>query len=276
MSEALYFEVDGARLFAVESAPATGCSDVGVVICHPYGEERQFVDRVLVRFARHLAVSGFAALRFDRSGYGDSTGELADDGLERPVLETLAAADLFRRRVGVSRVVLLGLRFGGLIAALAAEREPHLAGLVLWSPIVSGKAYTSELIRKKLFAQIADRSGGKRDEILASLAADGMIEIEGHQLTRRLYDDVEKVDLASRSGRGGIPIYVGTPRKRSNSHRDLDALVDHYRRMGCEAELHVTDDREYWEDRPMFERVFPDELYGDTLRWLQSQWGASS
>src|SRR5262249_10306123 len=157
----------GTRLFAALHPADAPRTNTGIVICHPYGEERQLVDRVLVRFGRRLAAAGFAAVRFDARGYGESDRELADRTVETHVGETLAAAALLRPRYAVDTVVLLGLRLGATVAALAAERDPGIAGLVLWSPIVSGRTYARELLRYKLAGQLAlQEKAATREEMV--------------------------------------------------------------------------------------------------------------
>ncbi len=277
VEEPLFFQYDGARLFSVVHAAHAPATDVGVVLCHPYAEERQLTDRILVHFGRQLAAAGFGALRFDCRGYGESQGELQDSALETQIAETLAAAALLRGRLRLQSVVLLGLRWGATVAALAAERDPGIAGVVLWSPILSGRAYARELLRGKLAGQLALEDGSAtREQILETLQVDGRIEFEGGYLTRRMFEDVSAIDLPHQVGRFRKPVFVSTIQRRNRNYDAYDALVSAYRLAGARADLVVAEEREYGDVRSMFDGVFPDRLYTATLDWMRSRWPGRS
>jgi len=276
VEERLFFEHDGTRLFTVLHAAHGPAADVGVAFCHPFAEERQLADRVFVHFARRLAEAGFPVLRFDGRGYGESDGELEDSTLDVRVAETLAVARLLER-LGVRSVVLLGLRLGATVAALAAERHPGIGGAILWSPIVSGRTYARELLRYKLAGQLAlQEAAATRDELVAALRSDGRIEFDGGYLTLRMFEEISGIDLARQVGRPGQRVLVSTARHRNDDYRPYDAVVGAYRAAGSTADLVVAETREYWDVRSMFDGIFPEELYGATLAWMRAGWPARS
>jgi exosortase A-associated hydrolase 2 len=272
MEEAFFFDVDGYRLFAMAHRPDGAHRGVAVVMCHPYGEEKQLSYPVLVGFARQLAADGFPALRFDARGYGDSTGELEDASVETQVADTLAAARLARERLGVERVVLLGLRFGGLIAALAAERDAACAGLVLWSPTVSGSQYVDDLIRKRLFAEVLAKRKVSRADITADLERAGRLEIEGNFLTRRLRDEAAAIELpaAVRTFRG--PVLVATLGQGDAVPAPVAGLARAYEGLGATTTVEVSPVQPFWERNAMYDLYVPDDLFARTRRWLDARW----
>jgi exosortase A-associated hydrolase 2 len=273
VGEAFFFEHEDGALFAVLGAAAEPPAGVAVVFCHPYGEEKQLTDRVLVRFARRLEADGFATLRFDCRGYGESAGALGDAMLDAHVAETLAAAALARARTGVDRVVLLGLRLGATVAALAAERDPAITGLVLWSPIMAGRTYVRELLRKKLAAQLALQDGtATRDELVAAMRADGRLEFEGGYLPAPLYDELSALDLPRQVTRYAGPVFLTTLRQRNQNYGPHETLAAAYRGAGAACELAIAENREYWDVKSMFDGVFPDALYEATGAWMRAQW----
>jgi len=277
VTEPFFFEHDQARLFGVLDCADAGSPSAGVVFCHPFGEEKQLTDRVFVRFARRLAASGFATLRFDCRGYGESQGELEDGTLESHVSQTLAAAELLKSRYRLRSVLLLGLRFGATVAALAAERAPDVSGLILWSPIVSGRAYARELIRKKLAEQLAlQDQAPTREQLLETLKTEGRLEFDGGYLTQPMYDALSTIDLPQQVKQATSPVFVSTIRQRNQSYAAYDGLVNAYRSAGGTADLVVAEEREYWDVRSMFDAFFPDELYGATLDWAQARWRIAS
>ena len=90
--------------------------------------------RLYVRLARAAAARGYASVRFDFSGIGDSPAR--HDGL--PVLEMAArepaeAVDLMMAR-GCERAVLIGICSGALAALRAGARDPRVAAVALINP----------------------------------------------------------------------------------------------------------------------------------------------
>ncbi|MGV3548875.1 alpha/beta fold hydrolase [Rhizobium sp.] len=101
--------------------------------------------------ARHLAARGYAVRGFDHRGHGLTTapdaplGRFAWKGGEAALLADLAAVrdNVTAEHPGLP-VILFGHSMGGMIAARAAETDPHAyAGLCIWNshlnPGISGK-----------------------------------------------------------------------------------------------------------------------------------------
>lgn len=137
----------GQRIFGWRHAPAGGTVLGSVVICAPLGHEYFSTHRSLRHLADRLATAGFAALRFDYPGTGDSAESL-DDGAAGFTAACIAsvghAIEAMQRAAGAAPVNLIGLRMGALFAAEAAAACP-VGGLVLWAPCVSGRTFLREL-----------------------------------------------------------------------------------------------------------------------------------
>jgi pimeloyl-ACP methyl ester carboxylesterase len=89
-------------------------------------------NRLYVRLARALAREGFASLRFDFSGLGDSAAR----GDELPpaksvVAEAREAMDLLRKERGIDRFVPIGICSGGTVAFMTAREDPRVVGAVV-------------------------------------------------------------------------------------------------------------------------------------------------
>ncbi len=130
-------------------APRTGHgSDVGVLICTGLIQDAILAYGSLRVLADDLAAAGYATLRFDYPGTGDSCDEAVDrDGhwaaWQRSVDQ---AANWLRTTTGARRLVLVGLRLGTTLAALAAARREDVAALLLFEPVVSGRTYVRQLL----------------------------------------------------------------------------------------------------------------------------------
>ena len=142
---ALQFTCEGEHLLGILSLPAAP-GRVGVVIVVGGPQYRAGSHRQFVLLARSLARSGYATLRFDHRGMGDSTGALRS--FEDLGADIHAAVDaLCDAAPEVRQVVLWGLCDGASAALLAVDRQrdPRIAGLALLNPWVrseSGMAKT--------------------------------------------------------------------------------------------------------------------------------------
>jgi dienelactone hydrolase len=118
---------------------------MGVVLCNPIGDDLIRAHRALRHLAENLAEAGFAVLRFDFDGTGDSAGDERDpDRVATWRADISQAAAELRSRSGVQALALVGLKLGATLAALAAADLGGVDALVLWGAHESGKAYVSE------------------------------------------------------------------------------------------------------------------------------------
>lgn len=198
MEEAVFIELEHERVFAVFSAAAAPVRR-GIVLCHPLGEEKLWAHRALVNLARRLTASGFAVVRFDCRGEGDSDRRFEETDLSTRVQDLEAAAGALRARVPSLRTLAaIGLRFGANLAAIGSARSAVFDGLVLWDPISDGRAYANSLIQANLAAQLAahHRIVQGRDRLLERMEMGEPLNVEGYQLTKRLFDDICSIRLA--------------------------------------------------------------------------------
>jgi pimeloyl-ACP methyl ester carboxylesterase len=88
-------------------------------------------NRLSVRICRGLAELGYAGLRFDYHGVGESTGSVDQFRLDRPFVEDVTAAVRCLGRMGVERVVLAGSCFGSRNALCAADELDNVDAVIL-------------------------------------------------------------------------------------------------------------------------------------------------
>ncbi len=107
----------------------------GVVVVVGGPQYRAGSHRQFTLLARSLAAAGTPVLRFDYRGMGDSEGAVR--GFEDVTEDLRAAIDCFQREVpGLREVVLWGLCDGATAAALYAQEDARVAGVVLLNPWV--------------------------------------------------------------------------------------------------------------------------------------------
>lgn len=144
---------------AVDQAPAA----TGVLIVTGGSQTRIGSHRLFERLAHGIAQAGYAALRFDRRGVGDSDGE--DPGYRGSGPDLDAAATAFRAETpGATRLIGLGLCDGATALALhgAAAR---LDGLVLvnpWLVEAEADAPPAAAIRQHYRQRLLSREGWQK------------------------------------------------------------------------------------------------------------------
>jgi exosortase A-associated hydrolase 1 len=131
---ALRFDCQGEELFGVLSLPEQP-SRRGVLVVVGGPQYRVGSHRQFALLARGLATEGFAALRFDYRGMGDSSGAIRT--FESVGEDLRAAVDQFFALVpGLEEVVIWGLCDGASAALFYAHQDPRVGGLVLLNPWV--------------------------------------------------------------------------------------------------------------------------------------------
>ncbi len=137
----IVFDCAGERLVGVASLPAQPRM-LGLVIVVGGPQYRAGSHRQFVLLARRVAAAGYAVLRFDYRGMGDSSGDLRS--FEAVDADIGAAIGALRAAApGVQRIAIWGLCDAASAALLYVDRQPAgepLAGLCLVNPWVRSAA----------------------------------------------------------------------------------------------------------------------------------------
>ncbi len=253
-----------AGLFGIRYVPTTP-AHTAVVVCHPFGEEKLWSQRVLVNFARELAARGTAVLRFDSRGQGDSPP--AEPERLSTYLEDIGSAITETiQRVGVERVALVGVRFGGTLATRIAHRDQRVSALVIWEPLLDQTRYMQELLRVNLSTQIAcfGEVRDNRDALLEQMRQGNPVNVGGYYLTAELYDEMLAATLSDEGAVGLPTLLIETV--RSENAKPTAKLADLADRLS--ANLARVEQQPFWRETPAFCSRAP-ALYETTWTFLQ-------
>lgn len=195
-------EVHGYLTVAGESVYTVFHDTVGarrgvVLIAGPFNAERERAYPVLVRWARTLAARGFAVLRFDYRGLGESTGRFEGATIATWREDVMACFDRCLFMAAGAPVILHGARMGALLAANAFAQCPA-AGLLLWSPPASASEHLSEMLRRAVMSDMIANPGGARrtrEQYTAEIDSGFPVNVDGYFWTRALLASADGVSL---------------------------------------------------------------------------------
>lgn len=151
--EVVRFETAGETLLGVIARPED-IDSCGVLILVGGPQYRVGSHRQFVLLSRRLATEGYATMRFDFRGMGDSSGTFP--GFENIGDDVGAAIRAFQRECpGVTRFVLLGLCDAASAALLywGAIGERRVAGLCLMNPWVRSEVSLAQAQIKHYYLQ---------------------------------------------------------------------------------------------------------------------------
>ncbi len=261
-TEPLYIED---AVFGVFHPPVEPRSGAGVLLCPPFGWDDMCSYRPRREWADDLAAHGYAALRIDLPGAGNSAGSPRDpERLASWTSAVASAARWLRETAGCERVVALGIGLGGLVAWLAVHGGAAIDDLALWGVPARGRTLVRELRAFSLF-----EIGGDRADAPApgeDPLPDGYLAAGGYILSAETVTELHGVDLSK------LPLPAPPGRRvlllgrdgRGPDERLVAALE------GSEVELTVTP-AEGWARMMAVspqESVAPVTLFGDMRAWL--------
>ncbi len=185
-----YFGPPESPLFGMYTPPrASVARQASVLLCAPVGLEYMRTHYALRLLAQQLADAGLHVLRFDYHGTGDSAGEVGIGQFGIWAEDVCIALRELADISGVETATIVGLRMGAALAveALAGGTEKAQA-LVLWDPVVSGRAFLEG--QERMHAEMSEvRATPPRqtDELLGErFPADLRAAIRGFPMSERL------------------------------------------------------------------------------------------
>jgi len=133
------------NLIGIVTEPDGSPQPLGMILLNAGVVHRIGPHRTSVKIARYLARQGFAALRFDISGVGDSRPP--HDALpsrQQAVQDIKIAMDYLQSKYGVTRFGLYGICAGAMNGYAAALADERVAGLFMFD----GYAFSTRKARR--------------------------------------------------------------------------------------------------------------------------------
>ncbi|MGH3922149.1 MAG: alpha/beta fold hydrolase [Pseudonocardiaceae bacterium] len=212
---------DGVRLDAVAHRPQSG--PVGMVIqAHGITADKD-EGGMFIRLAEQLSTAGFTVLRFSYRGHGASGGTPRGVTIAGELLDLQAAVE-HAQKEHPGPLSIVAASVGAVSTALSLPHlEDHLAGLVLWNPVLDLRA---TFVEPELPWGL-DNFGPTQQTLLRT---QGYLRVDGEfELGRVLFDEFALYEPLPAFTASSVPTLV--------IHGDADTYVS-YRMARAAAAAH--------------------------------------
>jgi pimeloyl-ACP methyl ester carboxylesterase len=186
---------DEGPIFATLHEASEPAHDVAILLCPPFGWEDMCSYRSRREWACSLADSGFAVLRIDFPGSGDSGGGPRDPERVRAWTNgVVAAAQWLSSATGARRTVAIGIGLGGALAYSALAAGAPIDDLVLWGVSARGKSHLREL---RAFSYLETPRTAPDSETPSTVedSGDGSLAVAGYVLSDETQRELQELDL---------------------------------------------------------------------------------
>jgi uncharacterized protein len=205
--EVITFQSQGSKVVGTLVTPDGAPAPV-VILFHGFTGSRDELavantkDGVFSRTARALAAAGYASLRIDFRGSGQSDGTFADTTFEGQVADGLEAVKLMSAdaRVKGTDLAIIGWSQGGLVATAVAGRSGTPDVVALWEAVATPKDTFGGLLGKDTLEK-----GAKTGDTPLKIKLPWGAEIE---LKQGFFDGVSKFDPPTELSHYKGPLFV--------------------------------------------------------------------
>lgn len=137
----------GQKLSAIFHRPEEDTEKI-IILTHSFKGHKSY-QPIFTEFPKHICDEGYAVIRFDCWGSGESEGEFQDSSITTQV-EDLEDVIEYARSEGYSDICLAGLSLGTSVSIMAYDES--IKCLLLWSPVFHQmglyERYKDEVLKK--------------------------------------------------------------------------------------------------------------------------------
>jgi dienelactone hydrolase len=243
--------VDGQRVVGIYHRPQNPRrKSPGVAIFHGFMGNKTDPHRIYFKTAQRRADVGVASVRIDLRGRGDSDGESIDATPQKDFADAKAAVEYLAQQpeVDANRLGVIGLSWGGSLAAILAGQDPRIKAAALWSNVPQ----SSMDWRPKFFnldgRQVSDQWG--------------------YLVCKQFYDALASINTLDEIAKTKAPLLLVYGSADDSVHqRDVDAFVGRMKDANVSLTTHVVDGADHIFMRYQWEK----ELLDVTIPWIAKQ-----
>jgi pimeloyl-ACP methyl ester carboxylesterase len=260
----LYLRVGDEWVFATHHPPADAPSSTAVLICPPFGWEEVCSYRPRREWAADLAQQGYATLRIDLPGTGDSGGAPVDPlRLDAWSDAVRASATWLRDSASARSIAAIGIGLGGLVLCKAVAAGAPVDEAVLWGTPSRGRTLVREL---RAFARMERAQVSVDDESELPTPDSAGVEAGGFALSEETTGALEALDLTALP-LSAAPMHRALLLRRDGIEAD-SRLRSHLEENGVQVTLADGAGYSAMTDEPQQARP-PTETFARVAAWLQ-------
>lgn len=264
-------------VFAIYHPPASGkasaAGGANLVFVPPFAEEMNQARRMAAAQAMRLAEAGVGVLLLDPYGTGDSAGDFADARWDIWLGDIGAALDWFEAR-GEAAAGIWGLRLGGLLAmTIAANRAGRVPHVLLWQPVLKGRAALTQFLRLRVAAGLSGKGPKDSTEALRRALNGGQtVEVAGYPLHPHLAAAIEAADMSALAVPKGCRIlWIDVAASADAGPAPTSArLVERWRAHGAKVLFETVVGEPFWGVQSWLAPVLVPALWDRTLELWES------
>ena len=236
-----FLQADQGERFCLYHQPSPGTGVLGAILyVHPFAEELNKSRRMAALQARAYADAGYGVLQMDLYGCGDSSGDFGDARWQL-WLADIALGWQWLARNAPAPAYLWGLRLGGLLALQFAEQaQPAPVGLVLWQPVISGRAHLHQFMRLQNAARLF---GAPQPAVAQRPDAN---EIAGYMLATQLADEMKRTEAATPPPCAVQWLELATPPQPASLQPASALLLERWECEGAKVDAYPLHGEPFW------------------------------
>jgi len=224
-----------------------------ILILHGFGGNRIGRFQLYVKISRILEKQGFAVLRFDFRGCGESEGTLEKTTFLSQLDDAKKAFQMLLRQpeVDKNRIGIIGSSMGGCLALMLAQEESQIASIVLWSAFGRPKA----TVRQKIGIKA-----------MKALRSSGRLDIGGEYISRRFVEEALQLDTLKNIHTFGCKVLIIHGTEDESIPPSESALIYRAaRNKGIKAERYLIKGADHSYSRAQWRQF----LFSKTLDWFK-------
>lgn len=243
--EKISFRVNNQRVVGILTKPERKAKNA-ILLLHGFTGIRDEWGR-FNKLAENLSNEGFANLRIDMRGSGESEGKFRDTTVYTEKDDALAAIDYLTKQ-GYEKIGLVGLSLGGLVSLLTIL-EIEISAMCLWAPAIYYKA--ERHLRGK------EKELDERGYIITFSVMSG----EPFEVDKKFFETLNEINTDGVLGKVKCPTLI------IHGERDENVPIEGSKRaiklMNCKKELKIIPD----EDHDFYKQI--DEVINLTVEWFK-------
>lgn len=194
--EKVVFENKGQKIIGIFHQPDVELPPA-IIMCHGWtGDKAE--HGLFTKAAKEFCKNGFAVLRFDFRGSGESEGKFENITFTEEASDLRFAIEFMKRHnINKEKICLLGLSMGGAVSVLIYN--PKIRAIVLWSPAIHTKEVFPKLLGEKAIKEIEEK--GYYDLY-------NPFKQKSFRITKRFLDEANNLDIPSIFRKIHCPILI--------------------------------------------------------------------